>query len=482
MLKGSLQTVALPEVLKFLADTGKSGEFHVAGSHGEGRLWFDEGRISGILVSRAQEASEAIFELLRIDDGEFDFATDAERSDDARGVDGDSGVVAPALEAAQAKLAEWREIVAVVPSLAHRLQLRAETPAAPVTLEPEQWMLVVAVGAGRSVAEVIDARGMQEFDGSKAVRALVEASLVEVREPEAEVLEPEAEVVAEEPVVADEPFAAGALVFEAPAAAGEPAAEEPVASDEVFAETQAFGAAAFEPVEPAGSVDSFDSVDSVDSVEETDAADDAVPGSVLHFGVTESHETWDVEAQSQPVESAPVHGDSGFGAYSLAANPAEGSAAVDETDHYAALRAAMVEIGDDLTTEDGMAGDEQSAHPIYEFHSSPEMDGRAALQALLSEVAEDSESHQGVADEALDGLADRGPWTQHELATMDADTWTEGGDEASNIVPFAPVHAPEGGAVDSADGEESTETQEAAPAEEPINRGLLLKFLSSVRN
>ena len=411
MLKGSLQTVALPEVLNFLADTGKSGEFHVSGSNSEGRLWFDQGRISGIQVSRAQEPSEAIFELLRTDDGEFDFASDAERPEDARAVEADAGEVAPALEIAQAKLAEWRDIVAVVPSLAHGVQLRAETPAEPVTLEPEQWMMVVAIGAGRSVAEVIDARAMQEFDGCKAVRDLVEASLVEVIEPAAGVVTVEPEVV--------ETF-------------------EPVAE-----------VGAFAPVAEVGPEGTATTEESVDEHSHTEAV---------------------------------------FSPFSFSTNGSEVDSGTEEGDHYAALRAAMVEIGDDLTEGEAASHYDDGSHPVYEFHADPEMDGRAALQALLSEVTDDGEVHAAT-HEPVDGLADRGPWTESELSTMETQQgdWSEDGYEVSNIVPFAPVQTPDDepvAAVDSG-GEsegEALEGEEVAPAEEPINRGLLLKFLSSVRN
>lgn len=427
-LKGSLQTVALPEVLNFLADNGKSGEFHVSGGHGEGRLWFGHGRISGLDVARAEQPFEAIFELLRIDDGEFDFVADVEVPAEARPVGFDDGVVRPALEAAEARLAEWRDIVTVVPSLAHRLQLRSETPAEAVMLEPEQWMLVVAIGAGHTVGQVIDERGMQEFDGCKAVRALVDASLVDVLEPEA------AEAVAEDP---------------------EPVAEEP--DPEPVAEEVAPEPVALEP-EPVA--------------EEADTA----PAAGEYNGFSPLFSPFEVSA-------------------SHAAQDDEVGQADLEGDHYAALRAAMVEIGEDLVADQDQPGGEEAGYPVYELHADPEMDGRAALQALLNEVTEDTGSMPAPAtDEVVDGLADRGPWTDHELSTMDgqSDFWIAADEKTSeeddsNIVPFGPAQADTGAAGEAdAVAEEADavaeEPEEAPPAEEPINRGLLLKFLSSVRN
>lgn len=442
-LKGSLKTAALPEVLNFLSNNGKSGEFHVSGSHGEGRLWFAEGRISGFRAAKAEKPFEAIFELLRIDDGEFTFDAEAERPTDVNDAGDEDGQVGPALEAAEARMAEWLEIVEVVPSLSHRLQLRSDRPADDVILDPDQWLMVVAIGAGHSVGEVIDERGLQEFDGCRAVRALVDASLVQVHEPE--VHEPEvAEVEVAAPDAA-EPGMAEAVVVENPLAGfGFHTPADEATPYPAFGSFGSFGSSA-EPVEtdhPFGSEPVFDSLPVSDS-----------------------------EAVS---DSEPAYG--GEQADFTGADQVDGS---EESDHYAALRAAMVEIGDDLVTEDEV-DEEQPVH-AYELQVDPPEDGRAALQALLSEVTAEGGDQPMSDDDHVDGLADRGPWTQHELTAMDGDHgWHDDAEEASNIVPFAPVHAEaEAGEVHA---DEAEEAAEAAPAEEPINRGLLLKFLSSVRN
>ena len=461
MLKGSLQTVALPEVLNFLADTGKSGEFHVSGGHGEGRLWFDHGRISGFQVARSEQPAEAIFELLRISGGEFDFVADVDRPEDVRRAEGDTGVVAPALEAAEARFAQWRDILAVVPSLEHRVQLRAEAPAEAVSLQPEQWVMVVSIGDGRTVGQVIEAREMQEFDGCKAVADLVEASLVEVLEPAVEV-EPEVEdSVVEEPVAAVEPDLVG---------------EEPVA-EEHEAEEPVGEAAVDEPV--------AEVADAEPDQEDSD------PVALLEFGVTEAHQGWDVKSDEPAGVDTP---EPVYSPFSFATGEAQITSGSQEADHYAALRAAMVEVGENLTGDEPEQEYAESAHPVYEFHADPEMDSRAALQALLNEVADDGAALQPVHDEAVDGLADRGPWTEHELSAMDSEheAWSEPGYEVSNIVPFAPVQAADDEAVEGdvahepatadVEGAGNGDGEEAPPAEEPINRGLLLKFLSSVRN
>ncbi|MHB1534176.1 MAG: hypothetical protein ACYC1D_06100, partial [Acidimicrobiales bacterium] len=67
-----------------------------------------------------------------------------------------------------------------------------------------------------------------------------------------------------------------------------------------------------------------------------------------------------------------------------------------------------------------------------------------------------------------DSLVDRGPWTHGELASLEQhESWAS--DAPADI-------------DDDVDGPEAVTPEPETPAEEPINRGLLLKFLSSVRN
>jgi hypothetical protein len=77
-----------------------------------------------------------------------------------------------------------------------------------VMLRPDQWQLVAAIAGGHTVAEVLDARGLSEFDGCRALKELVELRLVKVAAPP---VAPVAEVVPE-PVpdaIADEAGAPG---------------------------------------------------------------------------------------------------------------------------------------------------------------------------------------------------------------------------------------------------------------------------------
>ncbi|MDE3206723.1 MAG: DUF4388 domain-containing protein [Acidobacteriota bacterium] len=483
-LKGSLQTVALPEVLRFLSGTGKSGEFYVSGTRGEGRLWFASGRIDGFRVGRSDEICDALFEMLRLGDGEFDFSSDQERPADvapAEEVDLEASI-----NAALQRLSEWESISAVVPSLEHRLKLRSDSPGEQVVLEASQWSVVVAVSEVRHVGRVLEALGLGEFDGCATLRDLVAAGLVEVSEPSGP-----AGAAPEEAPSVSEPAVIEPLGLEPVSVEPVTAVPEPMGWSGVGPETSVLGGvfstdfsgAAAEPA-PNGDVAggfsieapfTFEAAGEADA-EETSAVadgldDDAISGQLLRFGYQGD------ESPADPDDDLAGHREEHevLSAAEPVLEPVAGPTMDDvHVDHYAALRAAIAEAGEDLSSD---APEPEGSASVYELHTEPELDGRAALQALLSEVAAPERSA-----EPVDALADRGPWTDHELSAMDRDR--DDDNSMSNVVPFASAHA--ASTEDQPTDEEPTEEEEAGEeetaAEEPINRGLLLKFLSSVRN
>jgi hypothetical protein len=474
-LKGSLETIALPEVLHLLADTRKSGELHVTGTREGGRLWFDAGLLSGFAVGSSPDPADALFQLLRIDSGEFSFDSDAARDEGAAVPDGGAQDVRPALETAQARLAEWVEIVGVVPSLEHTVKLVDEAPRDEVVVDRFQWSLLVAVGEGHPVQHVLDARGLPEFDGCKALKGLVDASLVEVSEP----AHPETSSFRE--LEADSRVEAEHSIVE------EPVVEEPLPEYQDHA-----------------ALDAIRSPEAI--VDEYVVQDDPVQVHADEEPLVEAYDVPAVEAVDVPTSYVEAHEMNG-------ADPASEVGAVD-----------------------GDAPADSSEEPTS--------DGREAMRALLAELSPKFEEPVSApVGEPVDGLMDRGPWTSTELEQMggwhredgqDLIAWpddekasdpvaasvedagaafhpgsgyesdvtagsaaspaegyqladygfplrTDGSAQNGQVEHHAAVDAPAAG---DEQGQHDTQSEDEPeePSEEPMNRGLLLKFLSSVRN
>jgi hypothetical protein len=180
-LQGSLETFALPDVLVLLASTKKSGELRVVGGETDGRVWVREGQLVQTAIGGKDTPSvETVFELLRISSGTFSFAADqaAPKAHEPEVIDG-------VLSEAQARLAEWREIEKVIPSLESVLDMAAEAPSAQVTVSAEQWKLLVALAGGRSVQQLMSLLDRNAFDVCKALKGMVESRLVTVEAPKA---------------------------------------------------------------------------------------------------------------------------------------------------------------------------------------------------------------------------------------------------------------------------------------------------------
>jgi uncharacterized protein DUF4388 len=173
-LQGSLDGFPLPDVLGLLASTRKRGELRVAGHQGAGRVWMADGAVVGAEAGGARGPVDVLFHLLRVDSGSFTFDPQA---DVPAGKPHD---LEPLLAEAQARLAEWQLIEAVVPSLATAVELADELPAAKVTVSAGQWRVLRAVAGGATVDDVARLLNADEFGACQAVKRLVDAGLVVV--------------------------------------------------------------------------------------------------------------------------------------------------------------------------------------------------------------------------------------------------------------------------------------------------------------
>jgi hypothetical protein len=171
-LQGSLEGFPLPDVLALLASTRKRGELRVAGHHGAGRVWLADGAVVGVEAGSARAPVDALFQLLRVDSGSFTFDPAAEVPG------GKPADLEPLLAEAQARLAEWRVIEAVVPSFATAVDLADELPSPKVTVSATQWRVLRAVAGGATVEDVGRVLGVDEFRACQAVKRLVDVGLV----------------------------------------------------------------------------------------------------------------------------------------------------------------------------------------------------------------------------------------------------------------------------------------------------------------
>ncbi|MGK2930419.1 MAG: DUF4388 domain-containing protein [Acidimicrobiales bacterium] len=193
-LQGTLETFSVPEVLRLLSGTAKTGLLALQGDRGAGKVWFTEGRIVAAHSDHEQgdRVDAVLFDLLRYESGSFVFDPGTLPDGDTTGdVD-----VEDVLVEAERMLVAWREIEAVVPSLDVQVQLVDELSGDSVTVTADQWRSLALVGSGISARRLGAHLGVGEFDACSAVRDLVDAGLVDVSEP---VSEPEGPAPSSDP-------------------------------------------------------------------------------------------------------------------------------------------------------------------------------------------------------------------------------------------------------------------------------------------
>ena len=438
-LQGSLDTFALPDVLVLLASTKKSGELHVAGTRAvgaprtndlQGLLWVEAGQLVGFEVGRSAEAAEAVFELLRLEAGSFSFMAGTGAPSPAAPLE-----IEPVLAEAQSRLTEWREIERVVPSLDCWLDLSPEPPAAHVSMRAEQWRLIVAVGGGCRVDAIVDHLGGSELGGCRAVKELIEAGLVQLAE-------------------------------------GSPAAAD--------MSVESAGPA----LSLVGGTDSFGFADDGDrfaSAHETQTSDDT---SLVSFGDERQGGGWLSSRVADPVTEF----DSGDEiSKAVAAAAAEAIASVGQTpvDHAGSDAAALpagqtLEDFDSLVTlppraRKSRAGANDAAkEAAAEAKSGKGFVEKRTLGAFLDEKAGRDTAGSLSEAQALTGqLASLGDESAEGFDRFDGEAGKTAEVDVASEAAAQPGVEP--GQVEAGEGADGAD-------DEPLNRGLLLKFLSSVRN
>jgi hypothetical protein len=180
-LQGTIETFALPDVLRLLASTKKTGRLRLDGSRGSGSIWVETGTIVGGEATGAPHAGgsdEVLFEMLRFKEADFIFDADSDVQMKHSPIE-----VEPALETAEKMLDEWKAVEAVVPSLDHYVTLAPALKGDEITIASDRWQTIVAIAGGTSVGSLGDSLELGELPVSRSVKELIELGLVSIDEP-----------------------------------------------------------------------------------------------------------------------------------------------------------------------------------------------------------------------------------------------------------------------------------------------------------
>jgi hypothetical protein len=230
-LEGNLEAFSLPDIFQLLSFTKKTGALHITRASGRGVVYFATGTVTGgvsdtsrqslgrrlvgsglvddealaaaVAAVKAQpgtglakalhdagsiddgvmhshvveQATDAVFDLLRWTQGEFAFVVDETNPDDLAV----SLVVEELVTEGRARLEKWDELTRKVPSPDAHVTVTLTPSATETTLSADEWALLALVDGERTVSQLVAITGRGEYATVQTLASLVDRRLVAVR-------------------------------------------------------------------------------------------------------------------------------------------------------------------------------------------------------------------------------------------------------------------------------------------------------------
>jgi hypothetical protein len=230
-LEGSLDAFSLPDIFQLLSFTKKTGALRITGPAAKGVVYFATGSVTGAVsdVSRqslgrrligagllddtqlnaaldavandptlglaraasqagavddgalheqvVEQATDAVFDLLRWNRGDFAFQSEEPNPDDL----GVSLNVEEVITEGRLRLEQWESLTKTVPGPDAVVGVALQPASGEASLSAEEWTLVALADGHRTVADLVRLTGRGEFATVRTLAALVDRKLVTIR-------------------------------------------------------------------------------------------------------------------------------------------------------------------------------------------------------------------------------------------------------------------------------------------------------------
>jgi hypothetical protein len=145
-----------------------------------GQILIDEGYLEASALEGfiGEQITEALFEMVRWDEGELRFEAEEECADVDLGL---ALSVDVALADAEKRLEAWKRIREKIPSLDTRFTMSSTPGQKPmdIHLKPREWMLLCFLHGSRSVAELVELTGYNDFETARTLYGMYAGGLIE---------------------------------------------------------------------------------------------------------------------------------------------------------------------------------------------------------------------------------------------------------------------------------------------------------------
>lgn len=155
-----------------------------------GQILIDEGYVgeSALEAFIAEQIADALFELFRWEDGQLRFEPDEYCADEDIGL---TVSVETLIADSQKRLDQWKRIREKIPSMDTRFAMAGGPgeKSIEIHLKPREWMILCYLHGGRSVAELVELTGYNDFDAAKTLYGMYAQGLIEKVGPAGESLQ-----------------------------------------------------------------------------------------------------------------------------------------------------------------------------------------------------------------------------------------------------------------------------------------------------
>lgn len=189
--QGSLAELPLADIVQLVAVSGKTGMFSLSRASEKGFVYLQNGQITHAKLGDL-EGEDAVYALALWGQGSFLFSP---------GVETETHTVNRSntnllMEAAR-RSDEWKILARKIPGTdSVPVLLARDRSAGPITLTPQEWLVVTKVDGTRTIDELARALQQPSFDVAKTLYGLVTAGLVEMgrRPPKAALTPPPVDI------------------------------------------------------------------------------------------------------------------------------------------------------------------------------------------------------------------------------------------------------------------------------------------------
>jgi hypothetical protein len=189
-LTGTFDALDFAEVLELLARRSCTGRLSVRAGSVHATVHLEDGCAAGVEVGGTgwrdqgrhwrMSLEEVCFQILRVGRGSFEFQPTDRREGPSKG----SARLTEVVEAAQKRLALWREVESVIPSMSVVPHLSEGLLADSMTVNQDQWRVICAVDGRRTVAGVARRLDMDQLGLAQILKPLVEDGALALIGPE----------------------------------------------------------------------------------------------------------------------------------------------------------------------------------------------------------------------------------------------------------------------------------------------------------